>query len=106
MSPYSFGGETSMSATIEVTARRADEDFSVTDLELFHGGCGGKLVIAGRDNRTGWWDLQCKRCGANGGIHSGDNGTRYLVETAIDGQPRPIKLSTGEWEDCTVQRKS
>ena len=87
-----------------VGEKQTDDDFSFSDLEIWHYDCGG-VVAVGKAKRVDeristshphiWGGEECygtcKRCGSTATIKVGPNGTGSLTATACDGKERLVE---------------
>jgi hypothetical protein len=80
-----------MPFTIQVEPVELDRDFSIHQLTLHHGECGGGLISGDAiEKNAGLWHIQCSRCGVMNAIHVSASGTSAVAKTAVDGEQRTV----------------
>jgi len=79
-----------MQLTIQVEPVNPDQDFTLNQLKLHHGECGGGLIKGKDDGNKFFWDIRCSRCGIINSIRITADGTAAIAKTAIDGEQRTI----------------
>jgi hypothetical protein len=93
--------------TIEVLPKKADEEFSILDLEFFHKECNGGKIKASKKltdevnpkENPNYFVFQCQRCFEDIDIYK--TSTWLVCATAVDGQPRDINVNF----DWKVERR-
>lgn len=86
-----------MSFTIQVEPVDPGREFSIKDLTLHHGECGGGLC-SGKEEEEGLfheWHIKCSRCYAKTRIEVSESGTSAIARTAIDGEQRAVDTCYG-----------
>lgn len=76
-----------MSIVIEVVPLSDNQEISVIDLNLFHGGCTPGAILQRRNLAGEGYSLACA-CGLTLGLS--ENAMTVLTYTAIDGQSRSL----------------
>lgn len=92
-----------MTYTIVTSHAQPSDQFSFGDLELNHQECGAGLIEL--QELEGQWKLECKRCGLWRVVLKKETGTVAIINTAFDGQRRPVQQGYGGDGEIYVVRR-